>query len=151
MQSAYAFNPVNLHWVLISHANIPLMQSVMRNRKLLAQPSPLALQRFRPLPYTSRTRNVPVPYRTVPVPCQSLPAQFQPDAFSPCFRFIRNHRATNWNFHRASGINLTRRRTRKHPNERAPSVEFVVPIDSLFSIHQLVAERYSLPFLISAR
>lgn len=37
MQSADAFNPVNLHWVLISHANIPLMQSVMRNRKLLAQ------------------------------------------------------------------------------------------------------------------
>lgn len=36
MQSADAFNPTNLHWVLISHANIPLMQSIMRNRKLHA-------------------------------------------------------------------------------------------------------------------
>lgn len=41
MQSAGAFNPVNLHRVLISHANIPLMQSVMRNRKLLVQTGPL--------------------------------------------------------------------------------------------------------------
>lgn len=43
MQSAGAFNPVNLHWVLISHANIPLMQSVMRNRKLLVQTGLLPL------------------------------------------------------------------------------------------------------------
>lgn len=95
MQSAGAFNPVNLHWVLISHANIPLMQSVMRNRKLLVQtgllplhgspspsPSPFSFPLF-PLPSflhsDERVRDA----------CPAFDPGFQLDAFPPCFRFAR--------------------------------------------------------------
>lgn len=121
MQSAGAFNPVNLHRVLISHANIPLMQSVMRNRKLLVQTGPLPLHRpllpplLLPSPLLS-TLPPPLAPSIAMSACETR-ARFQLDTrvssvFSICQENNNNRLCIyiylhQWNFHMGdTGINL---------------------------------------------
>lgn len=86
MQSADAFNPVNLHWVLISHANIPLMQSVMRNRKLLAQTAPF------PIPLNARTRTSGCKRTCTIAAIVRFRQDFEFARTLRVFRFVRNRR-----------------------------------------------------------
>lgn len=116
MQSAGAFNPVNLHRVLISHANIPLMQSVMRNRKLLVQTGPLPHSFSLLLSLFPSTLPPPLAPSIAMSACETR-ARFQLDTrvssvFSICQENNNNRLCIyiylhQWNFHMGdTGINL---------------------------------------------